>query len=46
MRQGCVWEEDSAFLYTWVCMLWREGGCSVQWLFVYMQIFVIKTISW
>lgn len=23
-----------------------EGGCSVQWLFVYMQIFVIKTISW
>lgn len=32
------WVENSAFLYT--CGVHAlEGGCSVQWLFVYMQIF-------
>lgn len=44
MEQACEWGEDSAFLCTrGVHAL--EGGCSVPWLFVYMQIFVIKTIS-
>lgn len=31
-------------LHTWGVHA-LEGGCSVQWLIVYMQIFVIKTIS-
>lgn len=36
--------KDAAFLCTrGVHAL--EGGCSVPWPFVYMQIFVIKTIS-
>lgn len=42
--QACVWGQDSSFLHTWGVHA-LEGGCSVQWLFVYMQIFVIKTIS-
>lgn len=36
----------TAFLYTQLCMHWSlEEGCSVLLLFVYIQIFVIKTIS-
>lgn len=35
--------QDSAFLHVGVCAL--EGGYSIWLLFVYMQIFVIKTIS-
>lgn len=42
--QAHVWGRDSSFLHTWGVHA-LEGGCSVQWLFVYMQIFVIKTIS-
>lgn len=42
--QACVPGEDFDFFHNpGVPAL--EGGCSVLWLFVYMQIFVIKTIS-